>query len=859
VAALPPAEPRFVNGFVDGADLVLLYRDEGGRLMQRRRKAEWSSFHREADMKPEHWRDLRKSQFVLGMATEGVWVRVRWQAPEWRRLAHYGTRDSKPEAWQTYFKEQALPHFEADVSEVRRFFSETGAQVARPRRAYLDIETDSRVPPAIARAGKARVLCWSLVDEQERLVGQGVLEADADAAEAQLLEALWKSAEPYDQLVAWFGDGFDFPIIRKRTQLVGARAKDFRRWLYMDQMELYERMNRQVAESGEEKTSLALQRVAEEVLGYGKLDFDATNTYAAWAAGGESRARLVEYNERDTKLLPAIERKRGHLATNDVICEIGRLFADTSSINPTEYVDGFMLRMGVERGIRFPTRARYEGDETRKKFAGAYVMEPKTRGIAKNIHVLDFSGMYPSIIQTWNMSAETRRDVPINGPIPEGCCRSPSTGVGFATSPSGILPDALRELGERRKHWTQLQASLPPGSPDWHAARRMSDGYKVIRNTFYGVVGSPFSRFFERSIAESVTQNGVWLIRQTVHEAEKRGMRVVYADTDSAFVERTTRHQFAELVAYCNAEVYPRAVASVGCASNAIEIAYEKEFERIVFVSAKRYTGALRQYKWTTNCVEGCDGSVSLKAMACAKCGRKFEDATLPAPRGKPEIKGLEYKRGDTLLLARQLQFAVVRGLMVDRCEEPERFLPTIERVRDHVLLDDLRIGEIVLSQSINRSIDPKAKDGYKTRAKKGGGETAAPAHVQVARVLKERGAHVEGMRIEYFVVDSTATPMVVAPAEDWGTIHQQCDRYYLWEQRIWPPTQRLLEAAFPDADWSGYARVRPKAPKVARSVEEETKLRPRAKKVATEQESLFAALERPAPSLPPVQVRGVH
>jgi DNA polymerase elongation subunit (family B) len=849
----PPTEPRFVNGFVDGADLVLLYRDAAGQLMQRRRKAEWSSFHREADMKPEHWRDLRKSQFVLGLATEGAWVRVRWQAPEWRRLAHYGTRDSK-EPWQTYFKEQALPHFEADVSEVRRFFSETGAQVARPRRAYLDIETDSRVPPALARAGKARVLCWSLVDEEERLIAASVLEAETDEAEAALLEALWRSAEPYDQLVAWFGDGFDFPIIRKRAQLVGAKAKDFRRWLYMDQMELYERMNRQVAESGEEKTSLALQRVAEEVLGYGKADFDPSKSYEAWAAGGEQRGRLVAYNERDTKLLPAIEKKRGHLATNDVICEIGRLFADTSSINPIEYVDGFLLRMGVERGIRFPTRARFEGEENRKKFAGAYVMEPKTRGIAKNVHVLDFSGMYPSIIVTFNMSPETRREVPINGPIPEGCCRSPSTGVGFANSPPGILPDAVCRLREQRKHWTKLQATLPPGSPEWHDARRMSDGYKVLINTFYGVMGSPFSRFFDWNIAESITQNGVWLIRQTVHEAEKRGIRPVYVDTDGMFADHTTRAQFAELVAHCNQTVYPKAVASAGCATNLIEIAYEKEFERIVFCGKKRYCGVYRAYKWTTNCVEECDGSVSLKTMGCAKCGRTFDETTLPPPRGKPEIKGLEYKRGDTLLLARNLQFAVVRGLMVDRCEEPEPFVPMIEKMRDHVLLDDLTIGEIALSQSINRSIDPKAKDGYKTRAKKDGGETAVPAHVQVARVLKERGAQiVEGMRIEYFVVDSTATPMLVAPAEDWG-VHQQCDRYYLWEQRIWPPTQRLLEAAFPDADWSAYARVRPKAPRVARSVEEEAKLRPRAKKVATEQASLFAP-----PSLPPVQVRGAH
>lgn len=1188
-------EPAFVNGFVDGSDIVLLYRTEAGELRARRRRAEWSSFHRTEQLTAAHLKNLRDSSFVLGISNEGAYTRVRWQAHEWRQLAIYGSARSDP-PHTTYFKENGLAHFEADVSPIRRFFSETGAHVGLPRRLYLDIETDSRVPPVAARAGKARVLCWTLVGADERVVGRGMLEADTDDAEAALLENLWAAAEPYDQLVAWFGDEFDFPIVRKRSQLVGAKCKDFRRWLYMDHMALYERMNRNVAESGDEKASLALHRVAKEVLGYGKFEgFDGSKTYEAWLT---DRARLAEYNERDTLLLPRIEKKRGHLAMNDVICEIGRLFADTRSINPIEYVDGFMLRLGVEHGIRFPTRSRRDDDEgPRKQFAGAYVMEPKTKGIAKDVHVLDFSGMYPSIIQTWNMSAETRRgDVPVNGPVPAGCCRSPSTGVGFANEPVGILPEALRELGERRKHWTNLQASLPPGSPEWHDARRRNDGYKVVRNTFYGVVGSPFSRFFDSQVAESITQNGVWLIRKTIYEAELCGMRPVYGDsltgdrcvvlrsptgrtiicpveeffarapasakanvgekqvlemkgtawkalardgagkegwyplrclirhrvrkelvristkrgetevtcdhsimlkslpvspdeflergarfekvraqrgspfrvldlfeflkdfliaypyknriverrffvqenwiglsgwgvprqfirryyqagsdsmrallrvmgaylaegsaslfgktatrtmfsvaqndvdwvtriardlesitsgvrvsvlwtgggtwaarsggallahafaglcgfgsrgkrfpafvydlsgddlsellrlmfegdgyieeataqgsytsisqqlmaglsyvldqrgiehaihyrpakrawtlrtrpsgaerarqrvlvsrreatgeyvydlsvegahtfvdamgrvllhnTDSAFLADTNRDQMAVLVEHCNREIFPSAVAGVGCARNLIEIAYEKHFERIVFVSAKKYCGTLRHYKWTTNCTEACGGSVSLRTMRCEKCGIVYEDATLPPPRGKPEIKGLEYKRGDASRLAAVLQFDVIKRLMVDRDEDPERFVAPVSQMREHVLRGGLTVDEVVLSQSITRAID-----SYKAKLKKDGTPSALPAHVQVAKLMKERGAQIfEGMRIEYYVVDASDAPMRVAPAADWS-LEGEFDRHYLWEQRVWPPTERLLVAAFPSFNWSPYARSRP-------------------------------------------------
>ena len=384
-------EPRFINGFVDGSDLVLLYRDEVGVLKARRRRAEWSSFHRARDLaaRPDVLRDLRGSEFVLGISEEGEWTRVKWQAPEWRAKA------CGPEGWF----ETRIKHFEADVHAIRRFFSDTGAQVAKPRRIGLDIETDSRVPPAQARQGKARVLIWSLVDDSERVVARGCLEHETDEDERRLLEELWRALDPYDQVVSWFGDGFDFPIVKGRSEIVGAAYKDSRRWLWCDFMPVYERMNRNAAESGDEKESLSLHAVCMARLGEGKNEFDASKTYEAWAEGGAARQRLIDYCDQDTKLLPKLWKKTGFLDINDAICEVARSFADTRSADPTSFVDGFMLRMAVERGTHFPSRAHYgrEEQEQHEKFAGAYVMAPKLKGIERDLHVCDFSGMYPSI------------------------------------------------------------------------------------------------------------------------------------------------------------------------------------------------------------------------------------------------------------------------------------------------------------------------------------------------------------------------------------------------------------------------------------------------------------------------------
>jgi DNA polymerase elongation subunit (family B) len=820
------ADPAFTNAFVDGQDLVLLYRDAAGQLLARRRRAEWSGFFRREDVGVDLMRDLRASRFVCGISEEGEWLRVRWVAPEIRAKA-YGL-DRGPGLFG--HEGLAIRHYEADVDPVRRYFADTGAKVARPRRCYADIETDSRVPAQMARNGKARVLCWATGDDEHDSVASGVLEDDTDEAEARLLEAFWAALDPYDQVAAWFGDGFDFPILRKRAELTGAKTKDFRRWLYVDHMEIFERNNKNSAESGDEKVSLKLEDVAQAKIGEGKEKTPArvverfgdkpmgALTWDLWAAGGELRELMVQYCRRDVALLPKIERKTGYLALHDAVCEVCSCFPNSRSAHPTTFADGYMLRLGVERGLHFPTRERFEeetAEKPRKKFAGAWVMEPTRKGIVKDVHVADFSGMYPSIIESFNMSPETKRSVPVNGPIPAGHCRTPSTRQGFTLETPGILATASRAIGKLRKVWSKRQAELPPGTPEWRYAGQLSMGYKVVRNSLFGIAGSPFSRFGDPDIGEAITQTGVWLIQKTIAEASQRGIEAIYGDTDALHATNVSRERFAEFVDWCNRELYPPAIAACGCVENLVEIAYEKEYERICYVSAKRYIGNWRSYKWMTSCIcttaKGEPGALDIRTMTCRDCGLKHD--SLPPPRGDPEIKGLEYKRGDASKLARALQYEVIERLTVGREESVEAYVPIVERYRARIVEQPLTVADVQLSQSISKSLKE-----YATKTKVDGTQTADLPHVQVGKILKERGEQVaEGTRIFYYVVDASTSPMKVAPAVDYAG---ECDRVYLWSSRVWPATKRVLEAAFPETDWKAFDVRYPKKARVKEQAE---------------------------------------
>ena len=794
-------EREFVNAYLENdSHVVALYRNEVGRVFGKRFRAEFASFHESVDLDADVRRVLRSSRHVRGLREEGKWTRITWASRQSREDAMQDERSP--------FRKGGIASYEGDLDPITRWLVDEKIKIARPRRCYLDVETDSRV--SFSEKKKMRVLCWSLADETKQIVARGQLNEDTDEDEKRILDLFWASIANYDQVVCWNGSyggkAFDFEIVELRSEARGVKF-DMRRGLWVDQLPVFASMNAHAAESGEEKQSMKLGDIAQELLGHGKEqtpDFVRARfgdrcdrglgalAWELWVAGGEFRDLLFRYNENDTTLLPEIEAETGYLDLLSALAETCGIFPDDRAIDATRRVDGFMLRLGSEEGHRFATKRRDE--EQPKKFKGALVTEPKTLdpawrkkmgmrdGIARDVHVFDFSGMYPSIILAWNMSPETRAPVPINGPVPEGHTRSPLTGIGFRLDEEGFLVKALRVLLKQREFWTDKKASLTPGTDEWQAAGRMSDAYKIAINAFYGVVGSPFSRYFDRAVAESVAQNGVWLILKVIEEVEKRGWESIYSDTDSCYVIGPTREQAKEFADWCTRELFPPAVREVGCVECPIKLAYEKQLSRIVFTSMKRYCASLLHYKG--------------------------KDATKDS---RPEVKGIEYKRGDASKLTRMLQERaidmLVGGLKIIQdvpTDDLARYHELIAESRRHVLEDPLTLAEVRMSKSLSKPIRE-----YVTKEKKGGGMAEPPAHVRIAKELKKRGRAVGvGTRIEFIVQDGSVSPANIIPAEDFdGT---NVDRYHVWENVVFPPTERLLAAAYPDHEWSSWGKVRP-------------------------------------------------
>lgn len=1108
-----------LNAFVDddGKDIIVIEQVDGG-IHQRRIQAQYTSYHQTSAINASLYRSLKRADQVAHVVHETErWIRIGWKSEIYRRQARYKLKD------------EGVESYEGDVHPVRYWLTQTKGVIAKPRRCYLDIEADSRV--AFSKKEEMRILCWAISDDTGP-VARGILSEDTIEAERTLLEKLWAVLADYDQVIAWYGGdpddkdaGFDFFVIAARTRKCGLTI-DTRRWLWLDQLVVWRRMNS--AESGEEKESMRLEDISQNQLGEGKdvtpdwvIERFGNKSLGAlawdlWFAGGKFRKLLVDYCVKDTELLRKLEDRKGFLTLFQSICEATAVFGDTRGLYPTGQMDGFLLRLGREHDYRFATKT-YSDDVKTKGFEGAFVLAPKTvaskpdergtgewtaeqaaawrrargmtDGILRDVHVCDFASLYPSNIITWNLSEEVlvKDDKLVeaayhaykNGePLPPDVCFSPGTGVLTYTDKIGILPLALRELLRLRKKYADEAAQHPPGTPKFVDAMAKSTAYKVVANSFYGVAGARTSRYYNKDIARSTTQNGVWLIKNVMKEGEKRQIESIAGDTDSSFVIGPTRAGFDTFVNWLNGKHLPKIIAATGAKESTVKLAFEKTFDILIFTTKKRYCnppetpimmangsfkkldevkigdvvlgwidgakmigskkrtsvhentrrrlrestvaavhrhvadivkvtmesgrtfrctadhkwrshgrsgtysdyvtpkvgrllsyvaseppiltheqqraadwlggiwdgegslasgnrgqiiisqsrarnpevckrieeslsilgfryavstqrnvtsacetyairgslqerlnflawcrpakweklsralmksrfaigdrivkiepdgrgevigmttstgnyiawgyaskncGRYNHYKWKTTCnlckdKKGNPGSVDVRTLECKDCKHVYTEQ--PVFLGKPEIKGLEYRRGDATRFAREMQGEMidlmVGGMkLVKGLEDYPRpimnlyaYEAIIERWRNRVLNEPLSIENVRRSQSI------KDLSEYASSAKKGDDpdkKVSIPPHVAVAKILQERGQSITaGTKIDYVVVDGDCSPMRVIPAEDYAG---ECDRYYLWDSMVYPPTQRLLEGAFPEVDWSSWGDVRP-------------------------------------------------
>ena len=230
-----------------------------------------------------------------------------------------------------------------------------------------------------------------------------------------------------------------------------------------------------------------------------------------------------------------------------------------------------------------PSKKPFNKDYRRTDtFEGGFVMNP-VKGMHNNIIVLDLKSIYPNIIYTFNLSPEMITEKEDEGVM--------IGDVRFKQSPKGILADIIKDLLDLK---SQLKTDFADKSQDVEGKLFT---IKTFINSMYGIIALPTFRLYNLQVAKTVTLLGRNLLSECKKTVEnKKGYKVIYADTDSLFIhidkdvdlvkegydiENIVNEKLIEL-----ANEYK-------VVDNTLEIEFEKIFNSIIFTTKKRYAGWL--------------------------------------------------------------------------------------------------------------------------------------------------------------------------------------------------------------------------------------------------------------------------
>ena len=614
---------------------------------------------------------------------------------------------------------------EADVKPTDRFLMErflnSAARLqgrAKGAAGYLDIEQARLTPVQVRPNLKAvsldietdmtasQLYSIALYSDQHSIVlmrdeGEDELVAESDTdslslqffeSEKRLLEALVKTLESIDPdvVMGWNVVNFDLRCLQEfadahKVALNLGRNNEAVNWrqsrdgndryyalvpgrVVLDGIDLMRSATYQFE-------NFSLEYVSGQLLDRGKLIDDVDQRGAEISELFHTdKAALARYNLEDCRLvwdIFTLEKLLDFAVERSLLTglELDRSGGSVAAI------DFLYLPHLHRQGFVAPALEQLESSNISP---GGYVLESEP-GIHRNVIVLDFKSLYPSIIRTFHVDPLALVEgLKENDAIPgfEG---------GQFSRTRTILPGLIKIL------WAARDKAKADGN------RVLSQAIKIIMNSFYGVLGTLGCRFFDTRLVSSITRRGHDIILQSKQFIKAAGFQVIYGDTDSVFVlmgDVGTKDEINKVN-----ELGTRLAQDL---NTWWREKLQREYQIESFLEMEFETHFLRFFMPT---VRGSDA------------GSKKRYAGLLA-NGEIIFKGLETVRSDWSPLAREFQQVLYRKVFLNE--------PFVEYIKQ--IVADIQNGvfgpELVLRKRLRRKLSDYVKN--------------VPPHVQAARKAEE-------------------------------------------------------------------------------------------------------------------------
>jgi len=232
-------------------------------------------------------------------------------------------------------------------------------------------------------------------------------------------------------------------------------------------------------------------------------------------------AEFVDYCLLDTVLLRGIDEARN---VTDFFVEMVRLCGVSmqSATNVTNFARGLISR---RTELKAPSRFRAEKVDLQ---GAEFIM--KDNGLYEGVAVIDYKGLYPSLMSGYNLCWTTKRDGPGEGII------AMENGTYWDQTEKGILPKIVDYLFDYRAICKQnmRDAETKEQRAAWNTTQ---SAVKRVMASLYGMCAHIGFGWADLDIATTILSEGRRCISLLDSVATRMGYNVLYGFTDSAFIQ----------------------------------------------------------------------------------------------------------------------------------------------------------------------------------------------------------------------------------------------------------------------------------------------------------------------------------
>lgn len=389
---------------------------------------------------------------------------------------------------------------------------------------------------------------------------------------------IWHSSNYPDVITGWFSNGFDIPYLCRRIEkILGIHSLNkLSPWsnvsnnerMYAGEMEYtssilgislidYLDLYKKFVLSPRE--NYKLDTIAEIELGKKKVDHSEYASFKDFYT--QNFQKFIEYNIEDTSLVHELECKLKLLEVLFTIAYIAKVNYD-DVFSPVKTWDAIIYNYLRDKDVVIPEQ-KYS---SREDYPGGYVKEP-IKGMYEWIASFDLQSSYPHQIMQYAISPENFTGERIDLSLEDLVSKKKNLEIlkekNLTMTANGWLykrenamfPDLVRSMynlrSDAKKEMKKWKTELEEDKGNETIKNKISEkdnlqmAMKILLNSLYGAVGSPYFRYYDKRIAEGITLSGqlavMWMLRK-FNEYFNKAFKTtdvdycIYSDTDSVYL-----------------------------------------------------------------------------------------------------------------------------------------------------------------------------------------------------------------------------------------------------------------------------------------------------------------------------------